>query len=63
MSCKCVFVLTGTLSAGCGAGLGSPVCSPVGPCYLWPDSGSALLDAGFPPPSLPSTGLGAIENI
>lgn len=56
-------VRTGTLSAGCGAGLVSPGCFPVGPCYLWTDSGSALLDAGSPPPSLPSAGLGARENI
>lgn len=46
VSCKCVCVRTGTLSAGCGAGLVSPGCFPVGPCYLWTDSGSALLDAG-----------------
>lgn len=63
MSCKCVCVRTGILSAGCGAGLCSPGCFPVGPCYLWPGSGSALLDVGSPPPSWPSTGLGAITNI
>ncbi len=60
---KSVCVRTGILSAGCGAGLVSPGCSPVGPCYLWTDSGSALLDVGSPPPRLPSAGLGARENI
>lgn len=51
----CDMIHTGTLSAGCGAGLGSRGCAPEGLGSLWLDSGSALPGAGSPPPYSLST--------
>lgn len=41
---------TGTLSAGCGAGLGSQDYAPEALGSLWLDTGSALPSACSPPP-------------